>query len=382
MTDAEPRMLSDRYEVGPIIGRGGMGDVCRARDLRLGRDVAIKFLRPDLAAQTMVRERFEQEARAAARLSHPNVVTVFDTDEDHGEPYIVMECLPGRTVADELQQGPFAVERVRRLAREVLGALSAAHHLGIVHRDIKPSNLLIGVDDRFKVADFGIAKSADAIDHTSTGEILGTAAYLPPERLEGRPATPQSDLYSLGVVLYQTLTGAKPFEADTPVGVVYKIRSTDPTPLRELRPDADCALMQAIERALSKDPDARYGSADEMAAALAPAPAVDTPTRVIGGPAGDKTATLATATGVLLRSPRPPEPLAQRRPALNARLIGAAVAVVAVLAVLLLINQSSSGPAATVPVTATTAPGSPTAGSSLSPALNTAIDKLDQAVQS
>ena len=392
--DAEPRIVSGRYELGPVIGRGGMGEVRRARDQRLGRDVAIKFLRPDLAVHAAVRARFEHEARAAAGLSHPNVVTVFDTDEDNGEPYIVMECLPGPTLADELAQGPIAVDRVRRLASEALGALGAAHRLGILHRDIKPSNLLVCDDGTFKVADFGIAKTAEAIDHTTTGEILGTAAYLAPERLEGRPATPQSDLYSLGVVLYETLAGSKPFAADTPVGVAYKVRSTAPAPLRAVRPDADTALVTMVEQAMAKDPDDRYGSAEEMAAAL-DTPSVDSRAPTTTMPrverAGDETAALSPATDVLTVAPSlPAKPSDVRRaPAPNKRLIGIIAAVAGVIGVAFLVSSSSGGSTGTVPSTVPTTATSvlaaappTTSGPPLPAALNDAIDKLDQAVQS
>lgn len=266
--ESGPEVIDDRYEVGAVIGRGGMGDVHHGRDLRLGREVAIKFLRADLAAQPLVRTRFEDEARAAARLSHPSVVIVFDSGEAEGRPYLVMECLPGRTLADELVEGPISEERAMSVAADMLGALEAAHRLGIIHRDVKPGNILWTSDGRAKLADFGIAKSAEALDHTMTGQIIGTPAYLAPERLEGRPATPESDLYSLGVVLYEALIGVKPFQSDTPIGMAYAIHA-GPAPLvQELRPDVDPRLAATIDGALVKEPEQRFRSAQEMRAAL------------------------------------------------------------------------------------------------------------------
>ena len=274
---AEPRpeLVAGRYEVGPSIGRGGMGEVRRAHDVRLGREVAIKFLRGDLAADPGVRGRFDDEARAAARLGHPNAVTVFDFGEHHGDPYIVMESLPGHTLADALADGALPEERVRRIASDVLGALGAAHDLGIVHRDVKPANILFAADGTAKVADFGIAKSTEGLDHTATGQVIGTAAYLAPERLEGKPAVPQSDLYAVGVVLYEALAGRKPFTGDTPVALAHAVHSSAPAPLAEVRPGIDAALAAAIDRAMRKAPEQRFATAGDMARSLAgraPAP--------------------------------------------------------------------------------------------------------------
>ncbi|HSH60803.1 MAG TPA: protein kinase, partial [Acidimicrobiales bacterium] len=207
-----PEVIADRYELGTVLGRGGMGEVRDGLDRRLGRPVAVKLLRRDLAADPELRRRFEGEARAAARLAHPNVVAVHDTGEQEGVPYIVMERLAGRTVADEIAEGPLEPARVQRLGREVLAALDVAHRAGTVHRDIKPANLLLTPESSVKVADFGIAKAAEALpsDVTASGQVIGTPAYLAPERLEGAPATARSDLYSLAVVLYEALSGTKP----------------------------------------------------------------------------------------------------------------------------------------------------------------------------
>lgn len=265
---AESQVVAGRYRLGVVVGRGGMAEVRTAEDLRLGRSVAVKLLRTELAEQDGVRERFEDEARSAAKLSHPNAVSVFDTGEHEGVPYIVMERLPGTTVADLIAGGALDVETVRRIGIEVLAALGAAHAAGLVHRDIKPANVLLTPDGTAKVADFGIAKSAEAQTHTAAGMLLGTAAYLPPERLAGHPATPESDLYSVGVLLYEAVTGRLPFHGDTPLVVASAIQRGTPRPVRELRPDLDPGLVDVIERAMLTNPYDRFRSATDMAEAL------------------------------------------------------------------------------------------------------------------
>jgi hypothetical protein len=263
------RVLTARYRIGALLGRGGMAEVYDGFDERLHRPVAVKVLRPDLAADPTIRTRFEVEARAAAGLSHPNVVAVFDTGEDDGTPYIVMERLPGETLADHVATGPVDQEWLRRVAGDVLAALASAHAAGVVHRDVKPGNILIGEDGCAKVADFGIAKSAEvAADVTGTGMLIGTPAYLAPERLDGRPATPQSDLYSLGVVLYEALTGTKPYEGPTSIATAEAVLRAPLRPLEELRPDVDPALAAAVERAMARDPGARPPTASAMAKAI------------------------------------------------------------------------------------------------------------------
>ena len=270
--------IAGRYSVGAILGRGGMGEVRAGRDLRLQRDVAIKVLSPEVAARADTRERFEAEARSAARLSHPNIVVVYDSGEHDGVPFLVMERLPGRTLADELAGGSIAAERARTLGVEVLAALGAAHAAGIVHRDVKPGNVLLTPEGTVKVGDFGIAKSVDGADLTTTGMLLGTPAYLSPEQLAGEPATPASDIYAVGVMLYEALTGAKPYTGPTPLALARAVDAGRPTPLRSLRPDTPADLAVAIERAMEKEPARRFATAEEMAAALtgtSPAPAFD-----------------------------------------------------------------------------------------------------------
>jgi serine/threonine protein kinase len=260
-------VIGGRYWLERRIADGGMGHVWCGHDERLSRPVAVKFLRSHLGSQLAVRRRVEGEARAAARLVHPNVVSVYDTGTHDGLPYLVMELLPGRTLTHEVAEGPLGEDRVRALAGDILGALGAAHAAGIVHRDVKPGNVLLTEDGRAKVGDFGIAKVADAAA-TQTAEVIGTVAYMAPERLEGRPATTQSDLYSAGAVLYEALTGRPPFRAAAPAAFLDAIRTGDRPAVHELRPDVHPSLAAAIERALSPDPVDRFGSADEMAAAV------------------------------------------------------------------------------------------------------------------
>lgn len=260
--------IAGRYEILEVLGRGGMGEVCAGLDRQLDRPVAIKFLRVDLADQTALRDRFQREARAAARMSHPNVVSVFDIGEHEGIPYIVMERLSGRTLADELAAGPLAEPRVRVIAAELLGALSAAHRLGVLHRDIKPGNILLTDTAQVKVGDFGIAKLAEDRHDTTVGSVFGTVSYLAPERLAGRPATRASDVYSAGVVLFEALTGTSAFRGDTPLALARAVAHDEPTFTSAQRDQLDPALVAAVERAMHKDPDARYPTADAMAAAM------------------------------------------------------------------------------------------------------------------
>ena len=265
--------IAGRYRIEGPLGRGGMAEVRAGTDLRLQRPVAVKFLLPEMAAREDIRRRFEAEACAAASLTDPHAVAVYDTGEHDGLPYIVMERLPGETLADRIATGPQDPAWVRQVAREVLAALGAAHAAGLVHRDVKPGNILITADNHAKIADFGIAKGLEAsdgsLDLTGTGQLLGTPAYLPPERLDGGPATPRSDLYSLGVVLYEALTGRCPFPGETPVATAMAIVAGGHPPLDEVRPGLDPILVTTIERAMATDPAQRFESAAAMAAALA-----------------------------------------------------------------------------------------------------------------
>ena len=273
-------VLAGRFRLGPLLGRGGMAEVYDGYDERLRRPVAVKLVRPQAAARAGVLRRFEEEARNAARLVHPNVVAVFDTGSDGGTPFLVMERLPGTTLADRLASGPLALPEARRLTLEVLAALGAAHRAGIVHRDVKPANVLLDEHGHAKVADFGIAKSLDVdIDLTSTGQVVGTPAYVAPERLAGERATPAADLYAAGLLLYEMLAGAKAFPGDDPLAVAYRVRNESPPRLTDVRPDVPPPLLRSVERAIDKDPARRFASAEEMAAVVAA-------TEAVGAPAG------------------------------------------------------------------------------------------------
>lgn len=261
-------LLAGRYEVRDRLGRGGMAEVRDGWDSRLRRPVAIKLLHPAASAQSGMRNRFDAEAHAAAALSHPNIVAVYDSGEHAGRPFIVMERLPGETLADEVRRGPLSQDRVHAVLDNVLAALTAAHSAAILHRDIKPGNILLGAGGEIiKVADFGIAKTPEATN-TLTGNILGTIAYLSPERLAGAPACVADDLYAVGVVGYEALAGHRPFPQENVAALAGAILHGRPPQLAGLRPDVDPHLIMVIERAMAHDPGQRFGSADEMRAAL------------------------------------------------------------------------------------------------------------------
>ena len=268
--DEQPVILGGRYRIERELGRGGMAKVFRGTDTVLGRPVAIKVLAPRFSDDASFVQRFRREAQAAARLSNPNVVSVFDTGADDGVHYIVMEYVEGKTLAEYLAGGGRIMpERAIEIAEAVCDALAAAHAQGVIHRDIKPGNIMITPSGQVKVADFGIARmtsSAETIEQTAA--VLGTAAYLSPEQAQGRPVDARSDLYSLGCVLYEMVTGRPPFTGDSPVAVASKQVLEPPTPPSKLNPDVSPELEAVILRALAKNPDNRYASAEELRADL------------------------------------------------------------------------------------------------------------------
>jgi len=260
-------LLGGRYEVRDALGFGATAEVCDGWDTRLGRPVAIKLLRRGLSSQADVRQRLEIEARAAAALNHPNIVRVYDIGNQDETPFIVMERLPGDTLGDQIALGPLPQAQVYAALRSVLAALVVAHDAGMLHRDIKPGNLLLAPSGTVKVADFGIVKTAASV-HTTTGHIVGTLAYMSPDRVSGKPASVDDDLYAVGVVGYEALTGRKPFPQEDIMPLAQAIIEGRPPPVKELRPDIEPALADVIERAMSPDPLRRFGSADVMRRAL------------------------------------------------------------------------------------------------------------------
>ncbi|MCW2561370.1 MAG: serine/threonine protein kinase [Mycobacterium sp.] len=261
-------LLAGRYELRGVLGHGGMAEVRDGWDTRLNRAVAIKLLYSALNAQPDVRRRFEHEARAAAGLSHPNIVAVHDYGEHDGRPFIVMERLPGHTLADQVARGPLHSARVRAVLGDVLSALTVAHAAGVLHRDLKPANILVSANgDAMKVADFGIAKTAGAAQ-TATGQIVGTMAYLSPERVAGAPGSVADDLYAVGVIGYEALTGRPAFPQDNPAALARAIMDTPPPPLAASRPDLEPSLAAVIDRAMARDRRRRFPDADHMRAAL------------------------------------------------------------------------------------------------------------------
>lgn len=272
---SETRRLGDRYELGDALGRGGMAEVLEGRDLRLGRRVAVKILRPDLAKDPAFQSRFRREAQSAASLNHPNIVAVYDTGEDVlGDesasvvvPYIVMEYVDGQTLRQLLASGRRLLpERALEITAGVLAALDYSHRHGIVHRDIKPANVMLTRTGDVKVMDFGIARAlADAsATMTAASAVMGTAQYLSPEQARGEVVDARSDLYSTGCLLYELLTGRPPFTGDSPVSVAYQHVSENPLPPSQVDPAVPPALDALVLKSLAKSPDDRYQTAADF----------------------------------------------------------------------------------------------------------------------
>jgi len=295
-------LFDGRYQVVRKLGAGGMANVYLAEDQELGRRVAIKILNDRHANDEQFVERFRREAKNAAALSHPNIVSIYDRGEAEGTYYIAMEYLDGRSLKElVVSRGPAPLNVTIEYVRQILSALRFAHRHGIVHRDIKPHNVLVDAEGRVKVTDFGIARAGTS-QMTEAGSIVGTAQYLSPEQARGTAVDQRSDLYSLGIVLYELLTGTLPFNGDTPVEIAMKHLSQTPEPPSQLRPELPHDADLVVARALAKDPDDRYQSADEMDAdleRLARGAAVsplteESATQIMRAPVGPMSATAAT----------------------------------------------------------------------------------------
>ncbi|MGI6449895.1 MAG: Stk1 family PASTA domain-containing Ser/Thr kinase [Desulfitobacteriia bacterium] len=259
------RMYGGRYEIEEKIGAGGMAIVYKARDTLLNRTVAIKVLREQFASDEGFIRRFRREAQSAASLSHQNIVSIYDVGKDGQEEYIVMEYVKGQTLKDIIRnQGPLPFEQTILLVRQIGEALAHAHANHIVHRDIKPQNIIVTNDGRVKVTDFGIARAASAATLTHTGDIVGSVHYLSPEQAKGAPTTEQSDLYSLGIILYELITGKVPYDGDTPITIALRHIQEEPEPPGNIVPGIPDELNVITMKALAKSVEERYKSASEL----------------------------------------------------------------------------------------------------------------------
>jgi serine/threonine-protein kinase len=310
MTSLQPEAglrVGDRYELTHRVATGGMGEVWAARDVVLDREVAVKLLRREYAEDAGFVERFRAEARHAASLSHPGIASVYDDGEIDGAAYLVMELVPGQPLSTILaERGPLPAEEAVPLLQQAAQALQAAHTAGLVHRDVKPGNLLVTPDGQVKITDFGIARAGGQVALTRTGEVMGTAQYLAPEQAMGRAATSSSDVYGLGVVAYETLSGRRPFDAENPIAVAMSQVNDAPPPLPVTVPSA---VASVVLQALAKDPDERphsaAGFAESLERAMRGHPITARSSPVVAGPLTQPITRpeRAAATGVLPAEP-------------------------------------------------------------------------------
>ncbi len=276
-------LLKNRYRLGRVLGRGGMCIVYQAWDTRLQRDVAIKRLEPPLNQDPRTRARFDREGRALARLSHPNVVTLIDRGSTETDDYLVFEYVEGRSLKEIVKDNPLDVAEAGRILGQVAEGLAAAHQAGIVHRDVKPQNILIDRNGHAKVTDFGIATGPDWTKVTKAGSVIGSARYMSPEQVKSKPVDARSDIYSLGVVMYEMLAGHPPFDGANMPEIARHHLNTPPPPLRDLRPDLPPGLEKVVMRCLEKLPEDRFVSMDEVLGALSGLGLYGLPRAEVGG---------------------------------------------------------------------------------------------------
>ena len=334
----DARLIANRYRLGEIIGRGGMATIYRAHDTRLGRDVALKLLRPEISADRDLADRFRREALAATVLRHQNIVACVDTGSDPAGPFLVMDLIEGEDLAARLTRtGPLPATEVARIGLDIARALGVAHIRGIVHRDVKPSNILLARDGRAMITDFGIARLAADAEAALPGTTLGSVQYFSPEQAQGLTTTPASDVYGLGLVMFEALTGRRPWSGETPGQIaVARVGARAPSP-RDSRPDVPIPLDGVVTRALAADPADRYPSGSAMAIALEPVvgavdPAVSTTVVDRSGWSSGAPRARAGTAAARRRSARPPSGRGiGRRVAIGLAILAAAVVALAAL---------------------------------------------------